>query len=83
MSVHSLLTNGKITVKPLNPANLIEWFFHLCIALIPILYVYNFPIVNISMGTVIILGFVPYSLYYLVKTVYCRSEKQTGVVVSI
>ena len=41
---------------------LLDNLFHICIALLPILYIIKVPVVNISLGTVILLAYVPRSM---------------------
>lgn len=36
--------------------------YHICIALLPLLCLINIPVVHISLGTIILLGFIPFSL---------------------
>ena len=56
-----------IRIKWFSPAAFFSDFYHLCIALLPVLYIFNVPGLNISLGTVIILGFIPHSLVYIIK----------------
>lgn len=61
------MTYCKIRIKKINPITFFEIFYHLCIALLPVLYIINVPGINLSLGTVILIGFVPHSLIYIFK----------------
>ena len=61
------MDNPVIRIQKYNPANFFDDLYHLCIALLPLLYVINFPGINISLGTVILIGFIPHSLMYIFK----------------
>lgn len=50
-----------------KPFKLFETIYHLCIGLLPLLYIINVPGLNISLGTVILIGLVPYSLVFILK----------------
>ena len=63
------MIHGAVKIKKQNPAGLLKQFFHFCIAQLPVLYLINFPGLNISLGTVIILGFVPYSGWIIIKKI--------------
>lgn len=53
--------------------------YHVCIALLPLLCIFNFPIINISLGTVLLIMFVPYALLYIFS---CENyEKGLGLLV--
>ena len=41
--------------------------FPYCVALMPLLYLLNIPVVNVSLGTVLLLVFLPYSGQYIVR----------------
>ena len=56
-----------IRVKRLNVSELPSNIYHFCFGLLSVLYIVNVPGLNISLGTVILVGFTPYSLYYLLK----------------
>ena len=56
-----------IRIRKFNPASFFDDFYHLCIALLPVLYIINVPGINISLGTVILIGFIPHSLLYIFK----------------
>ena len=58
---------GVIRIRKLNPVLFMDRAFHLCMALLPILYLINVPGLNISLGTVILVGFVPHSLFFALK----------------
>lgn len=55
------------SIRGIKPRQLAIELYHLCIALLPVLYIINVPGLNISLGTVILLGFVPHSLVYILK----------------
>lgn len=60
--------SSRFTLHFDNPSlNFIGIVYHFSIALLPILYIYNFPIINISVGTIILLLFIPFSFYYYFK----------------
>lgn len=46
-------------------SDIIGNIYHVCIALLPVLCLVNFPIVNISLGTILLIVFVPYSLLFI------------------
>lgn len=52
-----------------NKLNTIDKAYHWYIGLLPVLIVYNFPILNFSLGTVLLLMFVPHALLYIVTNV--------------
>lgn len=56
-----------IRIRKFNPVTFFDDFYHLCIALLPVLYIINVPGINISLGTVILIGFIPHSLLYIFK----------------
>lgn len=45
--------------------NAIDKVYHFCIGLLPVLYLFNVPVLNISLGTILIILFIPHSLYYV------------------
>ena len=57
----------EIKLKRFNPTAFAIDFYHICIALLPAVYIINVPGLNISLGTVILIGFVPHSLIYVIK----------------
>ena len=63
------LALGVIRIKKINLMDISSGLYHLCIALLPVLYIINVPGLNISLGTVIILGFVPHSLLYILRDI--------------
>ena len=54
-------------------------FFHLCICLLPILYIIKVPILNISLGTVILIAYIPRSALYVIT----RIKKKTRIKVYV
>lgn len=56
-----------IRIRKFNPVTFFDDFYHLCIALLPVLYIINVPGLNISLGTIILIGFVPHSLICVIK----------------
>ena len=67
-----------IRIRKFNPASFFDDFYHLCIALLPVLYIIKAPILNISLGTVIILAYIPRSLVYII-TKYREKKKLKAV----
>lgn len=63
-----------IKIKRFNPATFAVDFYHICIALLPVLYIINVPGLNISLGTVILIGFVPHSLIYILKGINSKNR---------
>lgn len=53
----------KINIK--IDRQVIDWIFQYCVALIPVLYLLNFHLLNISLGTVLWIVFLPYSAMYI------------------
>ena len=43
----------------------VEEVYHFCVALMPILYLINVPILDISLGTVLLFVFIPHSIIYI------------------
>ncbi len=60
--------------RSFRPLGLIGAFYHISIALLPVLYLLWVPGLNLSFGTVILLGFIPYAFYYILKGVYVRNS---------
>ena len=58
---------GEISLNYYRPMSVFGSLYHFCIALIPVLYIFKFPVLNISLGTVVILAVVPYSIMYILK----------------
>lgn len=46
----------------LNP---IDKLYHICIGLLPVLYLFNVPGLNMSFGTILIILFTPHALFYV------------------
>lgn len=65
--------------KCLNLVTISDNLFHLCISLLPILYIIKVPILNISLGTVILIAYVPRSLLYVIT----RIKKKTRIKVFV
>lgn len=63
----SLRINNTLKIKDFNVADMLNDFHHICIALISVLYVLKVPVINLSFGTIIILAYVPRSLYYIIN----------------
>lgn len=55
---------GKLTFTIRNQ---VSELYHLCIATLPVIYVIYIPMLNIGLGTVILLLFVPYALSFLLR----------------
>lgn len=55
---------AKISI-PESKLNFSDKAYHFCIGLLPFLSLFNVPIINISLGTVLILLFIPHSLIYI------------------
>lgn len=63
--------------------NFFDRCFCLFVALIPIVYVYNFPAVNVSIGTVLMFAFIP---HVIIKSSVIKSKQRksaTGILVAI
>lgn len=56
-----------IRIRKFNPVTFFDNFYHLSIALLPVLYIINVPGLNISIGTVILIGFLPQSVICIIK----------------
>lgn len=46
--------------------SVVTQLFQYCIALMPVLYLLNFPLLNVSLGTVLLVVFLPYSGFHIV-----------------
>ena len=44
-----------------------ESIYHFCIALMPVLYLFRVPVLNISLGTILLIVFIPHSLVYVLS----------------
>ena len=53
--------------KKRDSLGIVAYSYHLMIALIPVLYIYNTPVLNMSLGTVLIILFLPYALWRIFK----------------
>lgn len=71
---NKVLTQLNIIIKKNNLHSFFDNFYHLSIALLPVLYIISVPGLGISMGTIIIIGFVPYSLIYILKW-FCQKNR--------
>ncbi len=60
----SILIKRTITVRSTNVA---REFYTFLIALLPIILIYNTPAINLSLGTVVLLLFLPYPLFCITK----------------
>ena len=49
--------------------------FQFCVALMPVLYLLNVPVLNVSLGTILVILFLPYSGYHIVRC-YKENRKQ-------
>lgn len=49
--------------------------FQYCVALMPVLYLLNVPFLNVSLGTVLLIAFLPYSAFYIVCGVANQGSK--------
>ena len=47
--------------------NAADWIYHWCIGLMPVLYIYNVPALNISVGTALLLLLLPVPLFYVYR----------------
>lgn len=45
--------------------NPFDKIYHICMALLPVLYIYNFPVIHFSVGTILLLVFTPHSMIYI------------------
>ena len=61
------MVHGIIRIKRTNPEKVLSGLYHLCVALLPVLYIINVPRLNISLGTLILLGLVPHSMIFILK----------------
>lgn len=52
--------------------------YHFCIGLLPVLCLLNFPILNISFGTVLLVAFIPHSMLFLLKNQ--KTDNYIGVI---
>ena len=59
--------NNTITIHPNKRHLTLENLYHFCIALLPFIYIFKFPVVNMSVGTVVLLATVPYAFLYLIS----------------
>ena len=48
--------------------------YHLCIGLLPVLYAIYVPVLNVGLGTIILLGFVPYAIMFIPNRNFHRSR---------
>lgn len=68
------MAHGVIKIKKFDSLEFLDGFYHLCIALLPVLYIINVPGLNISLGTAILLGFVPHSVVFILKGINKKSR---------
>lgn len=66
-------------IKCLDLLTITDNLFHLCISLLPILYIIKVPLINISLGTVILLAYIPRSLVKIIT----RINKKTNIKVFV
>ncbi|MBR5974605.1 MAG: hypothetical protein IK020_05415 [Clostridiales bacterium] len=59
--------NPEFTIRPGHRYLTLENAYHLCVALLPFLYIFQMPVLGMSVGTIIILALVPYSFLFFVK----------------
>lgn len=64
----------KIRIKRINAKAIPSDLYHFCFGLLSVLYIANVPVLNISLGTVILIGFAPYSLYYCIRGIGRKKE---------
>jgi len=67
VKINSLRINDTFRIKDINVIDMLDNIHHICIALISVLYVIKVPIINLSLGTIIILAFVPRSIYFIIR----------------
>lgn len=68
------LALGMIKIKQYSLLEIFDDLYHICMALLPVLYIVNVPGFNMSLGTVILLVFVPYSLVFILKGLNHKSK---------
>lgn len=54
--------------------------FQYCVALMPVLYLLNVPVLNVSLGTILLLVFLPYSGYHIVRQIKKVGRKPKNLV---
>ena len=53
--------------RNIKPISLFDDIYHICIGLLPVLYILRVPGINLSLSTVIFLGFVPLVIVYIIS----------------
>lgn len=75
MTINTSLTIKNLyKIKSINIFNMLDDIYHICIALISVLYVIKVPIINYSLGTLIIIAYVPRSIYYIINNLNKRNN---------
>lgn len=68
------LAFGTIKIKKYSLSEIFDDLYHICIALLSVLYIINVPILNISLGTLILLAVIPYSLIFILNGLNHKSR---------